>query len=339
MRAVVVPCHGGPEVLELREVPDPRPAPADVLVAVEAIGVNYHDALARSGALAAEPPFIAGVEAAGTVLETGTEVTDLVPGQRIVWPFTEGSYAELAAIPARWGVPVPDEVSSEQAAALVAQGLTAHYLSFDTYAVRPGDDVLVHAAAGGVGRLLVQLATHRGGRVIATTSSDAKADFVRDAGAAEVVGYENLPAKIRELTGGKGVEVVYDGVGAATFEASLAAVARRGHLVCYGATSGPVPPFEIRRLSRAGSPYLSRPSLIDYVVSRADLLARADQVFELAARGVIQVPVTGRFGLDEAQTAQQLLDDRTRVGKLIIFPQGVPQTATETATALAAEAR
>jgi len=339
VRAIVVPRHGGPEVLELRDMPEPRPAAGDVLVSVEAIGVNYHDALARSGALAAEPPFIAGVEAAGTVLEAGSAVTDLIVGQRIAWPFTEGSYAERAVIPARWAVPVPDKVSSEQAAALVAQGLTAHYLSFDTYRVRPGDDVLVHAAAGGEGRLLVQLATHRGGRVIATTSSEAKAGFVRAAGAAEVVGYDDVPGKVRELTGGKGVEVVYDGVGVATFEASLAAVARRGHLICYGATSGPVAPFEIRRLSRSGSPYLSRPSLTDYVATRADLLERAEQVFELAARGVIEVPVTGRFSLEEADTAQRLLDDRTRVGKLIIFPQGVAEPATESATALAARTR
>jgi len=324
VRAVVVPRYGSPDVLELRTVPDPRPGRRDVLVSVEAIGVNYHDTLARTGALALRPPFVAGVEGAGTVIEVGSEVAEIEVGQRVAWPLTEGSYAELASIPAASAVPVPDGVTSELAASLVAQGLTAHYLAIDAYPVRPGDDVVVLAAAGGVGRLVLQLACYRGGRVLATTSTPEKAQAARSAGAAAALSYDGWAPQVRDLTGGKGAQVVYDGVGASTFESSLAAVARRGHIVLYGASSGPVPPFDLRRLAKFGSPYISRPSLRDYVVTRPELLARAAAVFDLAAKGVIDVPIAGRFALADAGDAQRRLEDRARAGKLLIFPGAVP---------------
>jgi NADPH:quinone reductase len=338
VRAVVVPRYGGPEVLELREVPEPRPGAGDFLVEVEAIGVNYHDSLARRGALDARPPFVAGVEGAGTIVAAGPGASGLTVGQRVAWPFVPGSYAEMAVIPGAQAVPVPDGVSSELAASLVAQALTAHFLTFSTYPVRPGDDVLVHAAAGGVGLLLVQLARHRGGRVLATTSSKDKAGHARRAGAAEVLAYEGVASRVRELTDGKGVNVVFDGVGAATFESSLAAVGRRGHLVLYGASSGPVPLFDLQRLSRAGSPYVTRPSLLDYIVTRDDLLARAESVFGLAAAGIIEMPIAGRYSLAEASAAQRQLEDRSRAGKLIIFPRAVPESVTGRAVRVAVQA-
>ncbi|MDZ7885586.1 MAG: quinone oxidoreductase [Mycobacterium sp.] len=324
MRAVVVPHHGGPEVLELRDLPEPRPSAGEILVAVGAVGVNYHDSLARRGAIETHPPFTVGVEGAGTIVEVGDNVSDLVVGQRVAWPFTEGSYAELAVIPAASALPLPDSVTFESAAALTAQGLTAHYLTFDTYPVQPGDDVLVHAAAGGVGNLIVQMAKHRGARVLATTSNPDKGDAARSAGADDVIGYDDFATRVRELTGSKGVEVIYDGVGASTFEQGLEAVARRGYVVLYGAASGPVPPFDLRRLSRYGSPYVSRPSLVDYIENRGALLARGAALFDLAARGAIAVSVTGRFSLDESSAAQRLLEDRSRSGKIVIFPAGVP---------------
>lgn len=329
MRAVVVPRYGDPDVLELRTVPDPRPGPGEVLVSVEAIGVNYHDTLARTGALELRPPFVAGVEGAGTVIEIGSEVSEIVVGQRVAWPLTEGSYAELAAIPAGATVPVPDGVTSELAAALLAQGLTAHYLAVDAYPVQAGDDVVVHAAAGGVGRLVLQLACHRGGRVLATTSTAAKAQAAVSAGAAVALNYDDWASQVKDLTGGKGAEVVYDGVGASTFESNLAAVARRGHIVLYGASSGPVPPFDLRRLAKFGSPYISRPSLRDYVTTRPELLARAAAVFDLASTGVIDVPIAGRFTLADASDAQRGLEDRSRAGKLLIFPGTSPPTRLE----------
>lgn len=257
------------------------------------------------------------------IVEVGTGVTDLRVGQRVAWPFVPGSYAELAVVPAARAVPVPESMSAVQAAALIAQGLTAHFLTHDAYPVRPGDDVLVHAGAGGVGRLVVQLAAARGARVIATTSSPHKEAVVREAGAADVViGYERVAERVLELTDGKGAEGVFDGVGAASFEASLASVARRGHVILFGAASGPVPPFDLYRLHGLGSPYLARPSLSDYVPTRADLLARAAAVFEQAAVGELSVTITGRYPLAEAALAQTAIGDRSSVGKLVLLPTG-----------------
>ncbi|WP_123026613.1 quinone oxidoreductase family protein [Mycolicibacterium stellerae] len=324
MRAVIVTRHGGPEVLEVRDIPEPEPSPGEILVAVGAVGVNYHDSMTRRGVLDSHPPFTIGVEGAGTVVALGGGVEGVMVGQRVAWPLISGSYAELAVIPVSSALPVPDSVTLESAAALIAQGLTADYLTSDAYPVQPGDDVLVHAAAGGVGNLIVQMAKHRGARVLATTSDPAKGEIARAAGADEIIGYDDFATQIDELTAGKGVEVIYDGVGARTFEQDLVAIARRGNILLYGAPSGPIPPFDLRRLSQYGSPYVSRPTLLDYIENRDALLARGKALFDLAANGVISVSIAGRFSLDEAGLAHHMLEDRSRIGKIVIFPGGVP---------------
>ncbi|HEY7078009.1 MAG TPA: quinone oxidoreductase [Solirubrobacteraceae bacterium] len=312
MHAVVVTRNGGPEVLEAREVPEPEPAADRLLVAVEAIGVNYRDVYEREGrgAYANSPPLVAGIEGAGTVVESG---------ERVAWVAAPGSYAERVSVPAAVAVPVPDAVSTELAAAVLLQGMTAHYLCTSTYAVREGDDVLVHAAAGGVGLLLTQMVKLRGGRVIATTSSAEKAELARGAGADETLGYDGFADAVRELTGGRGVAVAYDAVGAATFEGSLAALRRRGTLVLYGQASGPVPPFDLERL-RAGSLYVSRPALPDYTTTREELLARAGEVLGWVAEGRLDVRIGGRYPLAEARRAHEDLVSRRTTGKLLLIP-------------------
>ncbi|MFF4806310.1 quinone oxidoreductase family protein [Streptomyces sp. NPDC001351] len=328
MQAVVVTDTNGAGVVELQEVPDPRPGPGEVLVRVEAAGVNYHDIIARTGLLGSAPPFIAGVEGAGTIVEAGPGVDDLALGQRVAWPLAEGSFAELIAVSSALVAPIPDAISVETAAALTAQGVTAHYLATDAYETAPGHDVLVHAGAGGVGRLLVRLASHRGARVIATASTPQKADVAASAGAAAVFGYDDVVDGARGATAGRGVDVVYDGVGKATFEASLSAVRRRGHVVLYGATSGAVPPFDLRRLSFLGSPYLSRPALRDFVASAKEMRARVQAVFDLAESGVLDASVTGRFHLGDIERAHHNLTNRAGWGKqVLLLDSGTRATA------------
>jgi NADPH:quinone reductase len=240
MQAVCVNSFGGPEVFTLTEVDRPTPAATQVLVQVTVAGINYLDVYQRTGITAVAPPYVAGVEGAGVIVELGSEVTDFFEGQRVGWlTGGQGSFADYVVVEAARAVPIPDEVDSESAAAVLMQGLTAHYLATDTYPIRPGDPVLVHAAAGGVGQLLVQVAKLRGGMVIGTVSTEAKAEVARRAGADHVISYDNFAAKVRELTGGHGVAAVYDGVGATTFEGSLAALRTRGTLVVYGTASGP----------------------------------------------------------------------------------------------------
>src|SRR6478609_7625046 len=247
MRAIVVTKHGGPEVLELHDRPDPSPGPGELLVEVEAAGVNYRDVYEREGkgTHVSEPPHLAGVEGAGTVSAVGDGVERFAPGDRVAWSNAPGSYAERVLVSADAAVALPDGVSSELAAALLLQGSTAHYLATSTYPIQAGDSVLVHAAAGGVGLLLTQIAKRRGGRVIATTSTDEKAELARGAGADETIGYEGFGERARELTGGEGVHAVYDGIGATTFDESISALRPRGYMVLYGAASGPPPPVEI----------------------------------------------------------------------------------------------
>jgi NADPH2:quinone reductase len=321
MRAIVVEQTGGPEVLVLREAADPEPAPGQVLVEIEAAGVNYRDVYEREGRYGQALPFVAGAEGAGTVVAAGEKVTGVARGDRVAWNASDGSYAELVAIDAARVVPVPEGVSTELAAAVLLQGMTAHYLASATFAVRPGDDAVVHAAAGGVGLLLTQIATMRGARVIATVSTEEKAELARGAGAAEVIGYEGFAERVRELTGGQGAAVVYDGVGAATFDESLASLRVRGMLVLFGAASGPVPPFEPARLEREGSLVLTRPSLRHYTVTREDLLARAAEVFEWVAEGRLDVRIGGRYPLEEACRAHEDLEGRRTTGKLLLLPR------------------
>jgi NADPH2:quinone reductase len=310
MRAVVVTRHGGPEVLELRDVPDPTAGEGELLVDVEAAGVNFRDVYEREGAYPGDPPFVAGAEAAGVVAATG---------ERVAWKAGAGSYAERAAVPEREAVPVPEGVSTEVAAAILLQGTTAHYLAASTYPVQAGDVVLVHAAAGGVGQLLTQIVKLRGGRVIATTSTDEKAAVARDVGADETIGYDGFAERVRELTDGEGVVAVYDGIGRTTFDESLASLRPRGAMVLYGSASGWPDPIDARRLA-ADSLFLTRPMLHHYASTRDELLARAADVFDWVRAGKLRVQIGGRYPLEEARRAQVDLASRRTTGKLLLVP-------------------
>jgi NADPH2:quinone reductase len=311
MRAVRMREHGGPDVLEVADVPAPEPGPAQLLVEVAAVGVNYRDVYEREGSYGGELPAIIGVEGAGSVAGSG---------ERVAWVSAPGSYAEQVVVDPERAVPVPDEISDELAAAALLQGITAHYLSTATHEVRQGENVLVHAAAGGVGLLLTQMVTRRGGRVIATTSTEEKATLARDAGAAEVIGYDRFPDRVKELTDGAGADVVYDGVGAATFDESLASLRPRGEMVLYGAASGRVPPFDPMRLEGGGSLYLTRPSIRHYTATREELLARAGNVFAWIAEGTLDVRIGNRYPLEEARRAHEDLEARRTTGKLLLLP-------------------
>ena len=322
MRSVVVTRSGGPEVLELQERPDPQPGDGQVLVEVEAAGVNFIDVYQREGRYPLEPPFTAGNEGAGVVRAVGDGVSDVAVGDRVAWAMVNGTgYSSLAVVPAARVVPVPEGVTTEQAAAVLLQGMTAHYLCESTYPVQAGDDVLVHAAAGGTGLLLTQLVARKGGRVIATVSTDDKEALARGAGAAEVVRYdrEDVTERVRELTGGVGVAVVYDGVGASTFDASLASLRTRGMLVLFGASSGPVPPFDPIRLM-GGSHFLTRPTLAHYAAERSELLLRSGEVFALVADGTLDVRIGARYALEEAARAHEDLTGRRTTGKSLLLP-------------------
>jgi NADPH:quinone reductase len=311
MRAVRISEHGGPDVLEMVDVGAPEPRPGQLLVDVAAVGVNYRDVYEREGSYGGDLPAIVGVEGAGSVAATG---------ERVAWVSAPGSYAEQVAVDAERAVPIPEGISDEVAAASLLQGITAHYLSTSTHDVQPGDNVLVHAAAGGVGGLLTQIATIRGARVIATTSSEEKAQLAHEAGAAEVIGYEGFADRVRELTDGRGVDVVYDGVGASTFDESLAALRPRGDLVLYGAASGRVPPFDPMRLEEGGSLYLTRPSIRHHTATRDELLARAGEVFGWIAESELQIRIGGRYPLEDARRAHEDLEARRTSGKLLLLP-------------------
>src|SRR4051812_15890208 len=319
MQAIVITRHGGPEVLELRDEPDPEPGPGQLLVQLEAAGVNYRDVYEREGrgrAYANPPPLVAGAEGAGTVLRGDGEFSE---GDRVAWAAAAGSYAERVAVDAANAVPVPDGITGEQAAAVLLQGMTAHYLSHSTYAVQESDDVLVHAAAGGVGLLLVQMVKRLGGRVIATTSTDEKAELARGAGADDTIPYDGFPDRVRRLTGGAGVAVAYDAVGASTFAGSLASLRRRGYMVLYGAASGPVDPVDPDIL-RGESLFLTRPALPAYAASREELLERAGDVLGWLADGSLDVRIGARYPLADARRAHEDLEARRSTGKLLLVP-------------------
>jgi len=321
MRAIVVTEHGGPEVLDLQDRPDPSPGPGQLLVAVEAIGVNFRDVYEREGkgTHVSEPPHPAGVEGAGTVSAVGEGVTRFAEGDRVVWSNAPGSYAEQVVVAEDAAVGVPDGVTSETAAAAILQGTTAHYLAVSTYPIQEGDWVIVHAAAGGVGLLLTQIAKRRGGRVIATTSTDEKAALARGAGADETIGYDGFAERARELTGGEGVHAVYDGIGKTTFDESIAALRPRGYMVLYGAASGPPPPVEIAVLN-AKSLFLTRPTLAHYGQSGDELRERAGELLEWVAAGELDVRIGARYALEDAARAQSDLESRGTTGKLLLTP-------------------
>lgn len=322
MHAIVIQETGGPEVLRFEEVPTREPGPGEVRVAVEASGVNFIDIYYRSGLYPAPLPLIAGQEGAGTVEAVGPGVVEVAVGDRVAWNGQLGSYATHVVVPVTLLVPVPDGVSTRDAATALLQGMTAHYLSHSTYPLKPGDTCLIHAAAGGVGLLLCQMAKRRGARVLATVSTAAKADLARAAGADELILYtsEDFVAAAKRFTGDRGVDVVYDGVGKDTFDQSLRALRPRGYLVLFGTASGPVPPVAPQTLNAGGSLYLTRPSVTHYTADRAELLERAGDVLRWVGDGTLKLRVGGEYPLAEAQQAHRDLAGRATTGKLLLIP-------------------
>jgi NADPH:quinone reductase len=324
MRVIQIERRGGPEVLSLAEHPAPQPGPGQIVAEISAAGVNYMDIYQREGVGGYRPPlpFVTGAEGAGTIIAIGAGVTGLAVGDRVAW-VGPGSYAEQVVLPADRVVPVPDGISTELAAAAILQGMTAHYLVTSTYPVRAGDVTVVHAAAGGVGLLLTQMIKRRGGTVVATCSGGQdgeKTGLARSAGAHHVSGYDGCRALVEEVTGGVGAHVVYDGVGRATFDDSLAALRPRGMLVVYGAASGQVPPFDIQRLNSGGSLFVTRPTIAHYIANAEELRWRAREVFDSIERGELDVRIGGRYPLADAARAQQDLAARRTTGKLLLIP-------------------
>lgn len=321
MRAIEVTRFGEPDVLVPAELPDPSPGPGELLVGTDAIGVNYIDTYFRTGMYATELPYVPGSEGSGRVVALGPGVTEFRVGDRVCWAAAPGSYAELVVVPEAVAVPVPDGVPAAQAASALLQGMTAHYLLESTYPAQPGDTVLMHAGAGGVGLILTQLASAKGVRVITTVSTDEKESLSRGAGAAEVLRYgDDLADRVRELTGGEGVAAVYDGVGAATFDASLASLRVRGTLALFGAASGPVPPFDPQRLNAAGSLFLTRPTLVHHTRDREELLWRSGDVFAAITAGDLTIRVASRYPLAEAAQAHRDLESRRTTGSIVLEP-------------------
>ncbi|MFI5498569.1 quinone oxidoreductase family protein [Nocardia asteroides] len=321
MRAIQVSEHGGPEVLRYVEVPDPRIGPGQLLVDTEGVGVNYIDIYFRTGQYPQATPYIPGSEGTGVVAAVGAEVTEFAVGDRVAWAAAPGSYATRVAVDAQVAVKVPEGVDPTVAAAALLQGMTAHYLIESVFRPEPGDPVLIHAGAGGVGLLLTQMATAKGARVITTVSTDDKEKLSRAAGAQEVLRYgDDLAARVRELTDGEGVAAVYDGVGASTFESSLAALRVRGTLALFGAASGPVPPFDPQRLNPAGSLWLTRPSLGAYTRTRTEFLWRAADVFDAIAAGALTLRIGATYPLADAAQAHRDLAARKTTGSLVLLP-------------------
>ncbi|WP_218591006.1 quinone oxidoreductase family protein [Pseudonocardia oceani] len=323
VRAIQITGAGGPDVLIPTELDDPVAGPGEILVEVAAAGVNFIDTYQRAGIYPMTLPYVPGMEGAGRVRALGEGVDGVAVGDRVAWCEQLGSYAELVVVEAAKAVPVPDGVADEVAVGALLQGMTAHFLVHDTYPVQPGDDVLVHAAAGGVGLLLTQLASAKGARVIATVSTAEKEELARGAGAAEVIRYtgtDDLARDVRALTGGTGVAVAYDGVGAATFDASLDSLRLRGMLVLFGAASGPVPPVDPQRLNRGGSLFLTRPTLFHHVATPEALRARAAAVYAAVADGTLDVRIGHRHPLADARAAHEDLQARRTTGKVLLVP-------------------
>ncbi len=322
MRAVRIHQNGGPEVLRVEELPTPSPGPGEVLVRLEAAGVNFIDVYHRTGLYKVALPYALGLEGAGILEAIGSGVSDLRAGMRVAWPSAPGSYATHVAVAADRVVPVPADVDGRSAAALMLQGITAHYLSHSTRPLGPGVTCLVHAGAGGVGLLLIQMAKRRGARVLATVSTEEKAQLAREAGADELLLYakEDFVAQTRLLTSGAGVQVVYDSVGKNTFEGSLDCLAPRGMLVLFGQSSGPVPPLDLQVLSKKGSLFLTRPSMAHYIATRDELLSRCRDLFEWVADGTLRLRIGATFPLADAAEAHRQLEGRKTTGKVLLLP-------------------
>jgi len=322
MKATVVNRAGGPEVLEYTDVETPKPKAGEALVKIAAIGVNYVDVYHRTGLYKLPTPFIPGSEAAGTVEALGDGVTDVAIGERVAYAMVPGAYAEYAAAPAGKLVKIPDGVDFVTAAAALLQGMTAHYLVTSTYQLKAGDAALVHAAAGGVGLLLIQMARQIGARVFGTVSTDEKATLAREAGADHVILYtkEDFESEVKRLTDGHGLQVVYDSVGKDTFLKSLRSLAPRGMLALFGQSSGPVPAFDPGLLAQGGSLFLTRPSLFHYTLTREELMWRAGDVFNWIRSGQLKIRIHGTFPLREAAEAHRQLEGRKTTGKVLLAP-------------------
>jgi NADPH2:quinone reductase len=322
MKAIRIDSPGGPETMRLVEVPEPKPREGEALVRIDAAGVNFIDVYHRSGAYPLSFPLVPGQEGAGTVVEVGAGVTEVSAGDRVAFASGSGAYTEIAAVSAARLVRVPDGVSTRQAAAVMLQGMTAHYLATSTYALQPGDACLVHAAAGGIGLLLCQIAKLRGARVLGTMSTEEKARLARQAGADETILYreQDFVAEVRRRTGGAGVQVVYDGVGRDTFEQGLDCLAARGTMVLFGQASGPVPPIDPQILNRKGSLYLTRPTIVHYTRTREELNERAGDVLGWVAEGKLTVRIFRELPLAQAGEAHRILESRATAGKLLLIP-------------------
>jgi len=322
MKAIQIHQTGGPEVLELAEPPIPRPGPGQVLVRVKAIGVNFIEIYFRKGTYKTPLPFIPGSEAAGAIEELGPGVSGFAAGDRVASTNVLGSYAEYALVPAEKLVKIPTELTMEQAAAAMLQGMTAHYLARSVYPLKAGDTALVHAGAGGVGLLLTQIATRLGARVITTVSTEAKAELSRHAGASDVILYNDadFEQEVRCLTGGKGVDVVYDSVGKTTFDKSLNCLRPRGMLALFGGSSGPVPPFDLMQLSSKGALFLTRPTLAYYTATREELEWRSGEILGWVASGQLKLHTEHTYSLAQAAQAQIDMESRKTTGKLLLVP-------------------
>lgn len=322
MRAIRIHRHGGPEVLTCAEVPQPEPDSDEVLIRNEVVGVNFVDVYQRRGWYTTPVPVTIGVEGAGTVMAAGSGVVGLPPGTRVAYHAAPGAYAEFTLAKAAQVVPVPEQLTAREAGAVLLQGITAHSLTTSTYALGPNDWCLVHAAAGGVGRLLCQIARLRGARVIGTVSTDSKAVLAREVGAEGVIVYtrEDFPAAVQRITGGTGVQVVYDSVGRDTFTRSLDCLAPRGTLVLFGQSSGPVDPVDPQVLNRKGSLYLTRPTLAHYVATREELAFRASEVFSWVIGGMLSLRVDVELPLEQAAEAHRRLEERRTSGKVLLIP-------------------
>ena len=322
MKALRIHNYGGPEVLKLEDIPIPEPKLGEARIKIEASGVNFIDIYQRTGLYPLKTPCTLGMEGAGVVDAVGESVTEVKHGDRVAYAMIPGSYAEYAIVPTVKLAPLPSNLDSKSAAALMLQGITAHYLTHSTYPLKNGETALVHAAAGGVGLLLVQLAKMRGARVIGTVSTEAKVQLAKQAGADEVILYTQVDfsAEAKRLTGGAGVHVVYDSVGATTFEKSLDCLRPCGYLALFGQSSGPVPPVDPAKLAAKGSLFLTRPSLPHYILNRAELLKRTGDLFHWTASGALKLRIDKVFPLSETAAAHRLLENRKTTGKVVLVP-------------------
>jgi NADPH:quinone reductase len=322
MKAIQIQKTGGPEALTLVDLPVPKPKANEAVVKIAAIGVNFIDVYFREGRYPSALPFVDGQEAAGTVTEVGSEVKTVKPGDRVAYTGVIGAYAEHAAVPADRLVHVPDKITDQQAAAAMLQGMTAHYLVNSTYPLKKGETALIHAAAGGVGLLLVQMARSIGARAIGTVGTEEKAKLAREAGAEEVIVYtqQDFEVETKRLTENKGVHVVYDGVGKSTFEKGLNVLRPRGYMVLFGGASGAVPPFDPIALSQKGSLFLTRPSLIHYIATRNELEQRSSDIFNMIIAGKLKLRIGHVYKLEEVQQAHRDLEGRKTTGKILLVP-------------------